>query len=199
MAKRVRRTWPLVLGWGIALVAIGGIIALQPNVTPLYWAVRTCALLGYLGAFAAVVSSAYMRQLVRYFGRPFVKTHHALSLASLALVTLHPLAVALNFGSLNVFVPLFDSWIVFLRWGGRVAWYLFVIAALAALLRARFRQQWRAVHMLNYVAFFLATVHAILLGTDLQSVVLKVLAIAMAIVVVVTLVQKRRQRRPKRR
>jgi DMSO/TMAO reductase YedYZ heme-binding membrane subunit len=201
MTKRVRRTWPLVLGWAIALVVIGSTVALQPNVTPLYWAIRTCALLGYLGVFLAAVSSAYMRRLVRYFGHPFVQTHHALSVTSLVLITLHPLAVALSFRSLSVFVPLFDSWIVFLRWGGRVAWYLLGLAALAALLRARFRQQWRAVHMLNYLAFFLATAHAILLGTDFQSVILKTLAIAMAIVVVVTLIQKQlqRRRRPKRR
>jgi methionine sulfoxide reductase heme-binding subunit len=201
MAKRVRRTWPLVLGWCIALVLIGSTIALQANITPLYWAVRTCALLGYLGVFSAVVSSAYMRPLVRYFGRPFIQTHHALSVTSLVLITLHPLAVALSFGSLNVFVPLFDSWSTFLRWGGRVAWYLLAIAALAALLRARFRQQWRAVHMLNYLAFFLATTHAILLGTDFQSTILKALVIAMAVVVVVTLIQKQIQRRqrPKRR
>jgi len=201
MAKRVRRTWPLVLGWAIILVVIGGIVALQPNITPLYWAVRTCALMGYLGVFLSIVSSAYMRPLVRYFGRPFVQTHHALSETSLVLITIHPLAVALSFGSLSVFVPLFDSWINFLRWGGRVAWYLLTIAALAALLRARFRQGWRAVHMLNYLAFFLATTHAILLGTDFQSVILKALAIAMAVVVVVTLIQKQlqRRRRPKRR
>ena len=200
MAKRVRRTWPLVLGWAIALVVIGGVVALQANITPLYWAIRTCALLGYLGVFLSVVSSAYLRPLVRYFGRPFVQTHHALSVTSLVLITLHPLAVALSFGSLNVFVPILNSWIEFLRWGGRVAWYLLAVAALAAVLRARFRQQWRAVHMLNYLAFFLATAHANLLGTDFQSVILKVLAIAMAVVVVVTLIQKQLQRRqrPKR-
>ena len=118
MAKRVRRTWPLVLGWAIALVVIGGVVALQANITPLYWAIRTCALLGYLGVFLSVVSSAYLRPLVRYFGRPFVQTHHALSVTSLVLITLHPLAVALSFGSLNVFVPILNSWIEFLRWGG---------------------------------------------------------------------------------
>ena len=201
MAKRVRRTWPLVLGWAVALVVIGGTVALQPNVTPLRWAIRTCALMGYLGVFLAVVSSAYMRPLVRYFGRPFVQTHHALSVTSLVLITLHPLAVAWSFGTLNVFVPIFDSWRVFLSWGGRVAWYLLAVSALAALLRARFRKLWRAVHRLNYLAFFLATAHAILRGTDFQSVILKVLAIAMAIVVAVTLIQKQlqRRRRPKRR
>ena len=121
-------------------------------------------------------------------------------IAGLVLITLHPLAVAWSSKSLGVFVPLFDSWLVFLQWGGRVAWYLIGIAALAALLRTSFKQQWRRqwwriVHMLNYLAFFLATAHAILLGSDFQSLVMRILAIVMALVLVGTWLQKRRQRR----
>lgn len=195
MAKRVRRTWPLVLAGIIALVLVGGTIALQPYITPLVWAIRTLALLGYLCVFLAVVSSAYMRQLVRYFGRPFVQTHHMLSVTGLVLIVLHPLAVAWNLGTVSVFVPAVDSWINFLRWGGRVAWYLIGLASVAAVLRASLRQQWRAIHMLNYLAFFLATAHAILLGTDFQSLAMKGLALAMALVLVGTFVQKQLQRR----
>jgi DMSO/TMAO reductase YedYZ heme-binding membrane subunit len=195
MAKRVRRTWPLVLIGVVALVLIGGIVALQPNITLLTWVVRTCALLGYLSVFLAVLSSAYMRQLVRTFGRPFVQTHHILSVTGLILITLHPLAVAWNFGSPGVFVPRFNSLTIFLQWGGPVAWYLVGIASLAALLRASLRQQWRAIHWLNYLAFLLATAHAILIGTDLRSIIVKILAILMALAVVGTFVHKQLQRR----
>lgn len=145
----------------MALVLIGGLIALRPYVTPLYWAIRRCALLGYLSILLAVIASAHMRQMVRIFGRPFVQVHHILSVTGLVLVTLHPLAVAWDYGNLGVFVPVSDSWIDFIRWGGRPAWYLFVVASLVAVLRTSFRQKWRVIHTLNYLAFFLATVHTI--------------------------------------
>jgi ABC-type polysaccharide/polyol phosphate export permease len=152
-------------------------------------------LLGYLSVFLAIIASAYTRQLVRFFGRPFVKTHHILTVTGLVLIVLHPLGVAWDYRSLGVFVPRFDSWIVFVKWGGRVAWYLIGIASLAAVLRASLRQQWRTIHMLNYLAFLLATTHAILLGTDFQPLGMKALPLAMALAVVGTLVHKQIQRR----
>jgi DMSO/TMAO reductase YedYZ heme-binding membrane subunit len=179
-----------------SLVLIGGLVALRPSITPRYWVIRTAALLGYLSVFLSSIASIYVRPLVRYFGRPFVKTHHIVAVTGLALLIVHPLVVAWDYGSLNVFVPLFDSWTVFLRWGGRVAWYLFAIASLVALLRTSLRKQWRAIHMLNYLAFFLATTHAVMLGSDFRSPVMKALPIAMALLVAGAFVQKRLQRRP---
>jgi sulfoxide reductase heme-binding subunit YedZ len=195
VARRVRRTWPVVVIGLVALVVVGGVVALQPYITPLSWAIRTCALLGYLFVFLAVITSAYMREMVRMFGRPFVQVHHMLSVTGLVLVTLHPLGVAWDYGSPAVFVPLLDSWLVFLRMGGRPAWYLIAAASLAAVLRTSFRDRWRAVHMLNYLAFFLATGHALLVGTDFRSLISKVLAVAMALAVAGALIRKRFQRR----
>jgi hypothetical protein len=185
----------LVLAGCIALALIGGIVALQPYVTLRTWAIRTAALLGYLCVFVAAGSSIYMRQLVRTFGRPFVKTHHVVAVTGLISIALHPLLVAWDFGSLDVFVPRFDSWILFLRWGGRLAWYLIGLAALAGLLRRTLRKQWRAIHFLNYVAFFLATAHAILLGSEFRSIAMKIVAGTMAAALIAAFVLKRRQRR----
>jgi len=195
VARRVRRTWPVVLAGSVALVLVGGVIALQPFVTPVFWAIRTCALLGYLFIFGAIVISAYMGQMVRTFGRPFVQVHHMLSVTGLVLVTLHPLAVAMSFGGLKVFIPVFGSWAEFLRWGGPPAWYLIGAAALAALLRNSLRQQWRTIHLLNYLAFLLASIHAILLGSDFQPTGMKAIPVVLALVVVGVLVQKRREQR----
>ena len=88
----------------------------------------------------------------------------------------------------------------FLRLGGRPAWYLLGIAALAAVLRGRIKQSWRTLHYLNYVAFLLATVHAVLIGTDFISPAMKGVAIALALVAVGVFVSKRVRRwRLKRR
>ncbi len=97
--------------------------------------VRVTALMGYFCVFGAIVTSAYLRQVVRWFGRPFIKVHHILSITGLVLVTIHPLTVAWRALSLSVFVPAVDSWYRFLALGGRPAWYLLIVGTLAAILR----------------------------------------------------------------
>jgi DMSO/TMAO reductase YedYZ heme-binding membrane subunit len=182
---------------GLALVAI--LIALEPFGGPLDWGIRATALLGYLAIFLAVISSAYMRELFLWLGRPFIKVHHIVSLTGLGLVTLHPLGVAARSADLGVFLPAFSSLRLFLSLGGRPAWYLIGAAVLAAVFRKRIKQSWRFVHYLNYIAFFLATAHAILIGTDFVSPVMQGVAVVMALAVVGVFVQKRIQRSRVRR
>jgi predicted ferric reductase len=149
--------------------------------------------MGYTAIFLSAVSSAYMRQVYRTFGRPFIKVHHILSVTGLVLVTLHPLGAAIDAASPNVFLPRFDSWATFLELGGRPAWYLIAIASLVAVLRKTIGRNWRAIHFLNYVAFLLATVHAIMIGTDFQQPIVRAVPVALALVIVVIFIQKRRR------
>jgi DMSO/TMAO reductase YedYZ heme-binding membrane subunit len=185
----------IVLSSLVSVVLVTLSIALQPFGRPLDWVIRAAAMLGYLAVFLTAVTSAYMRELFQLLGRPFIKVHHVYSVAGLVLITLHPLAAALRSSSLLVFLPDFSSFYQFFSLGGRPAWYLIVAASLAALYRAAIGQRWRLIHYLNYVAFFLATVHAILIGTDFVSPVMKGIAILMALVVIWVLVRKRVQRR----
>jgi sulfoxide reductase heme-binding subunit YedZ len=192
--------WYLALVGILALALTIAVESLNLGGTPLNWAIRGAALLGYQSVFLAIVSSAYMRQLVRLFGRPFVQVHHVVSVTGLILITLHPLGVALDNATISVFVPRFDSVLVFLQLGGRLAWYLVALAALIALLRRSVGRPWRVIHMLNYIAFLLITVHANLIGTDLQYAVTRAISIVMALVIVGVFVRKRlRQRRPVKR
>lgn len=189
--SRPNSTWYLGLVGVVALVVVGGLISLRPYGRPLNWGIRGAALLGYLFIFFAIVSSAYMRRLVRIFGRPFIKVHHALSVTGLILLTLHPLGVALQSASLHVFLPQFDSWSVFLQLGGRPAWYLIGVASLAAALRKTLGQRWRLIHFLNYIAFLLGTVHAFMIGTDFQHIAVRITSAVMILVVAAVFVQKR--------
>jgi hypothetical protein len=177
---------------GLVLVAI--LIALRPFGQPLDWGIRAAALLGYCAIFLAVISSAYMRELFLWLGRPFIRVHHIVSLTGLTLVTLHPLGVAVRSADPRVFLPDFSSPYLFFSLGGRPAWYLIGAAVLAAVFRKRIKGSWRIVHYLNYVAFFLATVHAILIGTDLVFPVTRAVAVVMALAIVGVFVQKRIQR-----
>jgi hypothetical protein len=164
---------------------------LQPDAPPISWVIRIAALMGYFCIFGAIVTSAYLRQVVRWFGRPFIKIHHILSIAGLSLVTIHPLAIAWQALSLRVFIPAVDSWYRFFAFGGRTAWYLLGIGALAAVLRGAIGKNWKLLHILNYLAFWLATVHGILIGTNVQTWPMRVVFGAMALIVLGVFVQKR--------
>lgn len=171
--KRRKHTWVLV-GLVLAAMAIAAAVeGLIPGASAAKRIIRGLALAGYQLVFWAILSSAFMPRLVRFFGRPFIQVHHALSLTGFALVTLHPIAVALDSQSAAVFLPRFDSLRVFLQLGGRPAWYLIAIAVAAAFLRQRVGRGWRTVHLLNYLAFALATAHANLLGGNFQSPVVR--------------------------
>ena len=190
-SKRAKNTHYLVLG-GLALVALVVlIVALQPRPAPIYWLIRGAALFGYLNMFLAILSSVYLVPLVRFFGRPFVKVHHVSSITGLVAMLVHPLAIALSGGSFSVFVPNFSSLRLFLTLAGRVVWPLVAIAALAAWLRKPLGKNWRLIHYLNYFAFWLVTAHAILIGTNFQSWVMRGLAIVLALITVAVLVKKR--------
>ncbi len=192
-SARVDRTWMLWLGL-VVVVAIGAfVVSRSPFMRPVDWAVRLPALVGYLAVFAAAVTSAYLRQMVRWFGRPFLTVHHYLAIAGLVLLTLHPLAAALRAQSASLFVPDLSSALEFVRWGGRPAWYLLLAAAVAAVYRSRLGRRWRWLHGLTYVAFWLGTAHAIMLGADVQAPVPRVLAVLLVLIMLVVLVMKRRE------
>lgn len=197
--KHSRRIWILGLVAAFTALPVIGLVSTGPYGTSLNRLIRGLALLGYLAVFAAIVSSAYLRQIYRAFGRPFVKVHHIVSVGGLVLITLHPAAVAIQNASARVLVPTFASLDGFLRWGGSPAWILIGIASLTALLRTSIGKRWRLIHVLNYVAFALATVHALLIGTDTQRPGLRVVVLLLAAIAGATFVQKRLARRKQRR
>ena len=188
--KRKRNTWYFSL-WALVCVVIVALLFIAEPPSVGNGIVRAAAVSGYLSVFLATVSSAYLRELVTFFGRPFIKIHHVVSIAALVLITIHPLAVVWTRSSIDVLLPQFDSLRAFLTWGGPPALYLMVVGTIGVALRKRLNRSWRSIHRLNYVAFLLATVHALLLGTDGQSTVVRSVAIAMALMVIYVYAKKR--------
>jgi predicted ferric reductase len=183
----------------VIVIFVLGLESLQSPSTPIQWTIRSAALLGYFCTFGAIVTSAAMRQMVRLFGRSFIKVHHILSITGLVLVTIHPLAVAWQAASLNVFIPSVSSWRSFFVLGGRPAWYLFGIGSLIAVLRGVIGKNWKLIHYLNYLAFWLATIHGILIGSNVQSLGMRILFGTLALIVLTIFVLKRSSTRQKRR
>ncbi|MBN1935929.1 MAG: ferric reductase [Anaerolineae bacterium] len=185
------KLWYLAVIGAAVLALVIVLEAIQPNNTPLDWVIRSAALLGYFCVFGAIVSSAYIRQMMQFFGRPFLRVHHIISIAGLVLITIHPLGVAWNALGLKVFIPDVSSWYAFLAYGGRPAWYLIGVASLVAALRKPIGKNWKLLHYLNYLAFWLATVHGILIGANVQNVVMRIVFVVLALIVLGVMVQKR--------
>lgn len=198
-SKRPDRTWYLLVGFALAVIAAALLVSRQPFATPLVWVTRVAALVGYLGVFAASLASAYLRDMLRIFGRPFLTVHHYLAAGSLILLTVHPISVAVRMSSLGVFVPVLSPPLELLRWGGRLAWYLLLIASAASLWRRSVGDVWRPLHMLTYLAFWLATAHAMLLGPNVQDMVTRGLAVVLAVVMLGVLVRRRVQAAARKR
>jgi len=190
-AKRAKNTVYLVLGGLVLLVAAALATALSAPPDLLYGLVRGCALLGYALVFCAILSNAYITSLVRFFGRSFIQVHHIISISGLVIITLHPLALAIYSGALSVFLPVYSSVIELLQYAGRPAWYLLLIAALAAVLRQSLKKSWRTIHWLNYLAFALASIHAMLIGGNFQAWPARIIAIILMAVIIYVFVTKR--------
>lgn len=180
-------------GFFVALLVqvLAILVTLVQTPGPALWAlVRTLALFGYVTLFWAIVSSEYMRELRKLFGRPFLKVHHTLTVIAWVLISAHPISYAILAGSPSVLVPIFSPLSAFLQWAGRTALYLFALATLAGLLRKTIKAYWKSVHKINYVAFILVFVHAWLIGTDLSSVLLRILWAVMAAAVLLVALHK---------
>jgi DMSO/TMAO reductase YedYZ heme-binding membrane subunit len=193
--RKAKNTWVLAV---VGLVVAGfaaGLQAMSPPASALTLAIRTLALVGYQLVFLSIVSSAYTMELVRFFGRPFIRVHHIASVTGLVLITLHPILVAVNSRSAGVFLPRFDSLSVFLQLGGRPAWFLIALAVTAAFLRQKIGGKWRWLHVLNYLAFALATAHANLLGANFQALAPRVVSWTMLFAILAVFVRKRLPKR----
>ena len=191
-----KRTWILIV-FSAMLVGIVFIAVGKNMLSIMNGFIRSMALLGYLAVFITSLLSMYMRQMIRIFGRPFQTIHHYFSIGGLTLLFLHGAAVAWDIRSLGAFLPSFKSFYDFFSLAGRPALWLFALTTLTAFLRKAFRKQWRQIHLLNYIAFILGSVHGILIGTDFESLVVKILSVLMSLALVVAFTWKRMDRRRK--
>lgn len=179
------------------LLVASALVVWRTEGTLLRWIVRDLALLGYVAVFLAIISSHYKKQVVKIFGRSFPNAHHVLSVTGLALLTLHPIGVAWDELDAMVFIPVFFPVNDMLRYGGRIAWYVLVVAALTAVWRKRIGRKWRTIHNLNYAAFAFGTIHANLLGANFEDWPVRIVSLAMLLVVAVLFVRQQIETRKK--
>lgn len=166
------------------------LIFLEPFEDGHIFIIRFAALMGFTSMFIATIMTPFMVQLYKIFGKPFIKIHHLYSISGLILITLHPIAFAISKLDITIFVPVFYPWYDFWSLGGRVALILIYIAVLGSLLRKKIKN-WRIIHMLNYIALFLAYIHGVLIGTDFKTLGILIIFTAMLILSFGVLIFKR--------
>lgn len=142
---------------------------------PFELSVRLFALNGFLVLSIATIMTPFLREIKLHFNKSFLEMHHSFAAIGLVLITLHP--ITLFSESLNpaIFLPNLSSFSLFWMLAGRQALLVIYIALAAALLRQRipkYWRTWRLIHVLMYLALFFGIVHANLIGTDFQNIVI---------------------------
>jgi predicted ferric reductase len=179
-----------VIGLYIAITAL----ALQ-NTGPdlLGLVVRLCALYGLAALAISTAMTPFVREITQAFGRPFLTIHQTFAIVGLIFITFHPVFFAFSAMDILVFVPRFDSWLVFWELAGRPALYIAYVAASAALLRRKIPKYWRSIHGLMYIVLFFAIVHGNLIGTDFQNPALMIVFNVLFAISIFTFILRRYQ------
>jgi hypothetical protein len=92
---------------------------LQPKAAMISWLFRVAAPMDNLSVLGAIVTSADLTPMVRWFRHTFIKIHYILSITGLSSVTIYPPVVAWQALDLGVFVPAANPWYPFLALTGR--------------------------------------------------------------------------------
>lgn len=168
------KTWGFVFLSGIvALAIVITILAFLTSYTnPLEFVVRLSALYGYLSLSVATMLTPFLREVSDVFGTPFIKMHHVFAALGTAFATVHPVAFAVRVMSVAVFLPSFESWYSFWALAGRPAFIIMYVALVGVVLRKSILRYWRVIHAFMYIVLFFGIVHANLIGTDFQNVII---------------------------
>ncbi len=180
-----------IILFSVLIIAIIFLLTLlEKQDAPLQMIDRASGIYALFFIFLAIVSSEYMKQMKKIFGKGFMSIHHFSARIGVLLMLIHPIAFALEERNINVFLPVFYPLKDFLELAGRPAFYLILIAVMAAVYRKKIIRKWKKIHYLNYPAFLMVFVHSWLIGTDLRSEIMQVIWIAMLLVVIGVFVHK---------
>ena len=180
----------VIIAFATAITLFAFSIAL---INPLTFLIRLLALNGFIVVSIAAIMTPFIKEITLFLRKPFTKVHHYFAAAGLVLLTLHPIAVAIQASNLAILLPQFGSFFIFFYYGGSVAFIFIYVAFGAVLLNRKIGVHWRPFHMLMYVALFFGVVHANLIGFDIQNIFLKIVYDGLFAVAVAAFALKRWQ------
>jgi len=157
---------------GIIFIAVLIIAVISYPGDMVSFLIRLFALWGYICLAVAAIMAPFLKEIYKMFGKPFLKVHHFFAFSGLLLITLHPAYVAFQSRSAAVFIPVFTSWYGFWVYAGRPALIVLYLALIVVLFRKKFKF-WRIIHSLMYLVLFFGFIHAFLVGTDFNNILIK--------------------------
>ena len=169
----------MVVVGSFALIAYALLSALVKDTAIIWYQTRAFGLISYIFLFASVVLGE-LRLLTK--GRLNIeafKLHHGISVAALALVLAHFVAAAFDnfkWGKTLTLVQYLgfsfsNKWVALLSLG-TLSFYMLIVVGLTSsshAMRSIGFKGWRMIHAISYIAFFIAYVHAVNLGTDIKT------------------------------
>jgi methionine sulfoxide reductase heme-binding subunit len=174
-------------------LAVSIISFLVAFVDPVRFSIRLFALNGFIALGIATIMTPFIKEITIYLKKPFLRVHHYFAALGLTLITLHPIFLAIQRLNPAVFLPNVGSFEMFMINGGRQALIIIYIAFFAVILRRKIVSYWRPFHALMYVALFFGIVHANLIGTDFQNIIVLISLNALFVVSILAFVLKRWQ------
>lgn len=188
-----KKGYLLTLGLLILIIIISVLSFSISYVDQLNLFVRLFALYGFFCLSIATIMTPFLKEVTKLFGKPFIKVHHVFATLGLACATLHPVMFAIKTMNALVFLPSFASWYAFWSLAGRPALPLIYVALIAVLLRKQIQNYWRPVHALMYIVLFFGIVHANLIGTDFQNIIILIIFNLLFAAAIVAFILKRLQ------
>lgn len=142
---------------------------------------RVAALLAFSMLFVQLILGAFMVRFTEKLGGWAFRFHVLHGAFLYVLIVAHPLLfVLLNFKAKGIIDPFYvftqfcvlcssrqEFWYTF----GRLSFWLITLAVVAAKLRKQpwWSVHWRKFHILNYITFFLISIHSWFSGTDIMQ------------------------------
>lgn len=175
--------WILIfLSGPITVIKTASILPLSDTGLIFRFFQRITGLVAFSLIFIQIILGALMSRLTEKLGGWVFKLHLIQGPFIYLLILSHPLLfVVINFKIRGVFDPfyVFSDLCVLCRSNlefyyslGRLSFWLITIAVIAAKLRTKpwWQDNWRKFHILNYLAFYLISVHAWQVGSDTKLV-----------------------------
>jgi hypothetical protein len=106
-------------------------------IDPFDLAIRLFALNGFIFLSVAAILTPFIKEITLFFKKSFIKVHHYFAAAGLLLITLHPVAVAIQALNPALLLPNVGSLFLFLFYGGSTALIAIYVAFWAVLLRKK--------------------------------------------------------------
>lgn len=152
--------------------------------------IRVTALVGFASLFVSVVMSGFFEEF-KEDGKKDLLFHHLFAVLGIVLITLHPVLLAVYKSDISVFLPKFDSWIVFWELAGRPALVILYMGFVGGFLLKAYKKSWRGLHMVVYIGLFFGLVHGYLIGTDFQNPFVTLIFALMFLISMFVLITKR--------